>query len=283
MGIVYSHTCVRLGISIFSPVVVEKYFLARHFKMAWETYLKSLGESSRPKYERWIQLFQEHQDSYDDQSTFESRIINFFENLHNEGYAAKTIWSIYSIVKSYLQTTKSFHIEDQIPQLTRLIINWGKKEEVKKSKTFSQDEVKRFTTDAPDDYIYLPMKVALIIGLHGVLRVSELVDLDFNNIQVRYDIQAIQGSVTRKKQKGPRANSTFLITDDLFRSKVQLYIQKFVDAVRSFSCSIKKMNVFHCCIQLENFSHSLSRKKIKGVSCADLPKLERLLIKKLVK
>ena len=201
---------------------------------SWNTFLQSLSPKSIPSYQRWIKQFKEYQAIHSNQlpnSSLEAEINDFFDDLHQSGKATSTLWSVYSIIKSYLLITQSYRLDERMPQLIRLLKNWQKKEEQKKSKVFSRDNVIKFLSDAPDDEKYLVMKASLVVGIHGFLRLSELTEFQFDQIQERPQIEAIQGTIARKKQTGPKANSTFLITEAIFKQKLEQYIHKFKSKV----------------------------------------------------
>jgi integrase len=83
--------------------------------------------------------------------------------------------------------------------------------------------VNEYLTNAPDDYINIPIKLVLIIAIHGFLRKSEIVSI------MRSDVSEVDGMVIikvwRKKTRGPKLQSSFLITDEKYVSKVLAYIQ----------------------------------------------------------
>jgi hypothetical protein len=74
------------------------------------------------------------------------------------------------------------------------------------------------------------MKVALIIAVHGFLRKSELVEFVFDNVTISNEL--FMGKVNRKKGVESRKLSTFLVTDKLFLSKLNLYFNKFDGKVK---------------------------------------------------
>ena len=131
------------------------------------------------------------------------------------------------MIKTYLQVTQAYKIEQPMPQLTKMFKGWEKKEETKKSKVFTREQINTFLSDAPDDDTYLPIKAALVIGIYGCLRKTELAQMQFESIQYVQEINAFKATIQRKKQKGPQANSTFMIMNELDTRTLQNYIQVF--------------------------------------------------------
>ena len=200
--------------------------------MSWQSFVDALSEESKVKYLRWSDKFAKHLEESQNIQDLGISVSSFFEKLHSNGYATSTLWSIHSIIKTYLQAQHNFNTEEKLPLLTRMFEGWQKKESTKKSAVFTREQVDTFIQSAPDDHEYLVKKVALIIGLHGVMRKAELVNLNFSNVQIVDNMNnSIRGSFQRKKSKGPQANSTFLITEDLPKKKVLMYIDIFKSSV----------------------------------------------------
>ena len=261
---------VRHEIKLFSPVgnisnfrsFWEFYFSSVKMEArlsSWDTFLGSLNEKSRPVYERWVKQFKNFQEIHQKEvpnSTLETVINNFFDDLHQSGKATSSLWSIYSIIKSYLHITISYKLEDTMPQLVRILKNWAKKEDQKNSKIFTKAEVIKFLAEAPDDETCLVMKVALIIGLQGFLRLSELTEFQFDQIKPapkEVVADGFQAAIPRKKQKGPKSNSTFLVIDVLFSKILHNYINIFKNEVLSLvKLHNSKFPQFQVCINLKN-------------------------------
>ena len=112
--------------------------------MSWQSFVNALNENSRPKYQHWASSFQSYQDK--NNGSVADTVIGFFENLHEENYATSTIWSIYSIIKTYLQITQNFRTADEISRLTKMFKNWEKEEEVKNPKYLLETKSKNFST-----------------------------------------------------------------------------------------------------------------------------------------
>ena len=127
-----------------------------------------------------------------------------------------------------------------------MLSNWQKKEETKKSKVFTREEVDKFFEQAPDDHQYLLIKCALVLALHGMLRISELTSFDCSYITIKPEIKAVQGIVERKKNNGPKANTTFLVVDEKYKSKLETYINILNSSVtNTFSYSLTLLFASH--------------------------------------
>ena len=83
---------------------------------------------------------------------------------------------------------------------------------------------------APDDSNYLIMKVASILGLKCTLRMAELLELDYKDINVRAD-NMIEVTISRVKQKGPKERSAYFITDERSVQIVKKYMECFSNQV----------------------------------------------------
>lgn len=158
-----------------------------------EIFMQSLNPASRPLYQRWIDRFQDEveenaafptsSDQFND--SHHGVIITFFQNLHDQEYATSTLWCVQAVIKRYLQFKYKYQLDQSLPQLERLLKQWEKSEEVKKAPIFSQDSIRSFLQNAPDDK-FLLAKVILSIGVHGLMRSAELLNLDCSEVEVEH-------------------------------------------------------------------------------------------------
>jgi hypothetical protein len=116
---------IKLSTTLENP---EKQWLA--MIGALETYLRSLSKASQAQYRRQIENFRKHEQASPDLPKTEA-VMQYFAKEH-EQYSSTTIWGHYSMIEIYLKLTHKFTLEDEIPQLKKLIQNWEKHEEKKK-------------------------------------------------------------------------------------------------------------------------------------------------------
>ena len=196
-----------------------------------QSFLQSLNPSSRPSYERWINKFHDEVEqnvpfpnaNQDFNDSHHGAIMTFFQLLHQD-YATTTLWSINAIIKRYLQIQYKYELDKNLPNLEKLLKQWQKSEEIKKAPTFSQDNIKTFIENAPDEK-YIVAKVIFSIGLHGLMRSSELIALDCDDVVTNSIDASIQIKMKRKKNSGPQAYSFFLIKDEMHKQHIIKYIQ----------------------------------------------------------
>lgn len=201
----------------------------------WDTFLDSLAQSSKLAYTRCASdyfYFSSKKtpplDPQDDASLFA-----FLHSLRkNQKFKASTLWTMLSMIGTFFvrvfnkvnpSTGKNF-ITDQLRQ-------WTKDDETKKALVFSKEDVYKFIKEAPREPELLQKKVVLILGVFGLLRRSEIIALQFDHIQMRDN--EVKVSIQRKKGRGPKATSTFLITDEDALAVLKDYVSLF-DAVRLF-------------------------------------------------
>ena len=140
------------------------------------------------------------------------------------------------LLQTYLKTVRDFELDEKMPQLTKKFKNWQKSETKKQSLVFSRDQIGKFFSDAPNDYIWLPRKVVAALGLLGTLRKSELVAIDWHNVISEQD-HGITIQVTRKKTSS-LLPTNFIIPEDATFGGVNIvalirqYIGCFQDADR---------------------------------------------------
>lgn len=203
-------------------------------KDSWQVYLNSLKPESAKKYSDWTKAFEEFCNK-PEQKTVElaQNVLDFFESCHDDGYATSSLWSASSALKSFLLIKHSFKLEDQVPLLKRLFKNW--ETEVEQSAVFTPEQIEKFLKEALDDSSYLSIKVATIIGLFGSLRIQELADFTFQQLQKQGQVYI--GEVLRGKGRGPKKMSKFVIDSHL--DIVESYVNRFSEEIRPLFLQIK--------------------------------------------
>jgi integrase len=208
-----------------------------------QNYLRSLNPSSSQSYQKIFDEFSTFRSSEaEKQKPLCEVVVDFFSMCHDDGYLTSTLWTRYSVIKTCLQISERFSVKDSVPHLSKMLKNWQKAEEQKKSRVFTASEIARFVEEAPSDAEYLPMKVALLFGIHGLLRKSELISLDWKNITLieTEAVKHLHVQLFRKKQKGPRASTSFLITKESYVEICKLYMTCAPDDVRNIVVIIKR-------------------------------------------
>lgn len=143
---------------------------------------ESLPEKSRKRYEIVYKSFRDWQALRKIDSFCEDILIVYFKEL-SEKYVSSTLWVNYSMLRS----TLSIHHNVNMSSYDRLRnylkrCSKGFQSTRGQTKTFRAEEINRFIREAPDE-IYLVTKVALIIGVIGACRKSELRSLTTKDVQ----------------------------------------------------------------------------------------------------
>jgi site-specific recombinase XerD len=200
-----------------------------------QTYLDGLAPASRPTYESRIKDFSAYIEE-DNARPLDDLIVTYFSRLRKT-YSTSTLWTQYSVIKTYLNLTRKYDIKKEVPQLPKLLKQWQKKEEKKKSSVFSKDQVESFLATAPNDPAQTTMRAVLSVGICGLMRTAELLELTFERVEEQKldtsgDVQ-FKIFVNRKKQVGPRALSSFVVTNKQFTQAIKHYIDRFPEKVNT--------------------------------------------------
>jgi integrase len=103
----------------------------------------------------------------------------------SKDYAASSLWTIYSILNKYFKVYLSINLKD-CALLQDFLKKQDKQHLVKKSKVLSKENIAGFLNLKDTDTIIVA-KVALVIGIHSLLRISEITDLNFDNVEKKDD------------------------------------------------------------------------------------------------
>ena len=159
---------------------------------------------------------------------------NFVVEL-KEMYMASTLWSIFSILKSYFEYEHRLDLGQNLPGVPRLLKQWEKVEETKKSKVlsyflvltlfqvFTKAEIEKFLSECPNTIEHIHLKLVVVIGCYGLLRGIEIETLSFEQIKFEGEICFV--TVNRKKHGGPVKGSRFAITDPIGVDIVHRYFE----------------------------------------------------------
>ncbi|XP_039307828.1 uncharacterized protein LOC120358251 [Solenopsis invicta] len=145
----------------------------------------------------------------------ENNLIVYFKELSKK-LKPSTIWSVWSILKSTLNTRDNVNINNFL-NLKALVKNNSKGYKPKKSSVLKWDEILKFINNAPD-YVHLASKVILIFGICGALRCDELTKLKIQDVENNGNKYLV--SIHESKNDMPRQ----FIIGDLFYKKVTQYM-----------------------------------------------------------
>jgi hypothetical protein len=167
------------GVEGFDPTGVNPQlanpneFLALPSVVIW---LNSLSPKSKAVYEKRLReyFFLKTERRIDG---FEDAVQAYINELHDIGYKSGVIWSAYSIVCSWVKMVHHIDIMGYCKQNKRLLAQWAKLETKKKSAVFTEEDIKNYITNAPDDDTHLPKKFALAVGCGGCTRKVELLEI----------------------------------------------------------------------------------------------------------
>lgn len=200
----------------------------------WNQYLSTLESSSKLKYKRCIADYIAFcQRSTIDLATPNS-VLQYLRALREpqqeedegeKGYAASTLWSFTSIIGTFLFSTYKINgIATKKGIVGTTLSQWEKQDLVKKALTFTKDDVATFInrTTNPANMVY---KLAMIIGISGLLRKKEIYELQYENVHLSEN--EIRIAVLRKKNKGPKEGSYILLTDPLYITVIREYTSRF--------------------------------------------------------
>lgn len=138
------------------------------------TVTKFLPEKSKDRYNMCYIEFLAWQKKNLTTSFSESVLLIYFNEL-SQVHKPPTLWSRWSMLKSLINLNQGINI-NSYHKLKKFLKNFGKGHIPKKSPVLTLSQINKFLNEY-DDFIYLEIKVILIIGVFGALRTSELIDL----------------------------------------------------------------------------------------------------------
>lgn len=119
-----------------------------------------LPQKSRREYEKYYALLRDWQQEKKTNSFSENVFIAFFGDLLKK-WKSSTLWKIYSILKATINVKHNIDIS-RFKKLKTLLKRSSEKYVAKKSKVFTEENIKQFLENAPDE-IYLATKVIKLI------------------------------------------------------------------------------------------------------------------------
>ncbi|CAH0553832.1 unnamed protein product [Brassicogethes aeneus] len=142
----------------------------------------NLPSASKKKYESVYKAFLDWH-SLNNMSLFTENVLLCYFSELAEKYKSTTLWVHYSMLRSTLLINKSINIE-KFTKLRSFLKRKSQGYRPKKSKAFSNEEIQKFMTEAPE-IKYLATKVALVMGSMGACRMKEMREMsvkDFEDI-----------------------------------------------------------------------------------------------------
>ncbi|KAK5650166.1 hypothetical protein RI129_001195 [Pyrocoelia pectoralis] len=128
-----------------------------------------LPVKSAARYEKAYDAFLEWCKTKKIKNYTENCLLAYFKDISEH---KKSIWSIYSMVKSCLSIKHNLDIS-KYPKLIAFLKRTTEHHNPKKSRILDEQQILKFISDAPDTTCIL-MKVVLIIGISGACRREEL-------------------------------------------------------------------------------------------------------------
>jgi integrase len=154
-------------------------------------------------YANWIDKYLKFHESYPPNTKHSSNLFLEFLTSISERYCANTLWQCHSAVGKWLLMYENIDIKSNI-----LIKNFLKRKSKthleKKSLTLNEENINDFLVNAPNNDNFLLIKCAMVVGISGLTRISELTNLDFSNLKLSGDNYEflISQSKTDLKKKG---------------------------------------------------------------------------------
>lgn len=167
-----------------------------------------LSEKSKQRYEAVYKTFMDWRNGKGITTFSESVFLDYFGEVI-EKYSPSSLWSLYSMLRCTLSANNNVCIE-KYAKLRALLKQINAGYQRKQSKTFSQEEINKFISEAPDD-VYLAVKVASIIAILGACKMQELHSLTIQNIELLDSAMLV--TIPETATKHPRK---FIITDHFY-------------------------------------------------------------------
>ncbi|CAH0557987.1 unnamed protein product [Brassicogethes aeneus] len=176
----------------------------------------TITEKSKALYERTYAVYKNWCAEKNYTHTTEEVLLDYFGKAAAKSKAS-TLWARFSMIKAMTNMRENIDI-GQFSKLTAFLRGRNGTYEPKKAAVFSQEEITRFILEAPDA-VYLSKKAVLVIGIAGACRRDELINLKFDDLDVRDDIIIV--NIPLKGKKG--STRKFVIVDPLWVKVVTKY------------------------------------------------------------
>ncbi len=213
-----------------SPAALR--FLSGRYPSGFTRFLSALAATSKAQYMmaptnfcRWAMENKKEADL--------ATLLDYVVYLHLRGYKSSTLQSMLSALKAFFQyyilEGKAMEIKRDVPDVQRLLDQWAKEEEVKKSSVFAKEEYEAFIGQNIASGDDLMLKVCMILGIHGCLRRKELWGLMFEDISFTTidGEEALLFQLFRVKRKGRKVLTKIAVTGRQNLAVIRRYMAAF--------------------------------------------------------
>ena len=116
--------------------------------ISWVRYLKDLesGPIYKNRIDEWIAWLDKPND-FGVKPVFETKedaIEGYFQDMHEKGYAASTLFGWWSIFVKYWEMTKQGNLKTRLPIIEPTLKKWAKAERIKKANVFTEEQQEIF-------------------------------------------------------------------------------------------------------------------------------------------
>lgn len=111
-----------------------------------------------------------------------SSVLEFLNQMKSV-YAVTTLWQAYSCLNKYYTIYHGWKPFSNYPVIKDFLKKLEKGHDKKKSQVFSQEQVSKFLSEFSEESSGLVKKCVMIMGYFGGMRISELTDLTFENVE----------------------------------------------------------------------------------------------------
>lgn len=193
----------------------------------WTTFLQSLAPTSQLRYTRAVSDYLDFAATQNLDRQNEESVLNYMIYLHNEqDFTTSTLWSLSSMISSFFKIVfrKPEGVLQKKSPLSVQLGLWEKQDHVTQAPILEKEEIHRFIA-LPSSPENLPVKVALILAVSGLLRRQEIDDLTFECME--FKDEELKVAVQRQKAVGPKQVSHFLVTDPSALAVLREYFNCF--------------------------------------------------------
>jgi integrase len=175
-------------------------------------------------YQKWISSYK----TWIAQNNKEENVDTVLEFLSflSESYSPSTLWHVYAILNKYFKVYKGLNLNN-CELLRDFLKAKGKTHAVKKSDVFTEGEIDDFLNFQDNDD-NITFKIILILGIHGLLRYTEITELQFADIKKVDDNNEVMYKVIIRTSKTDQAgNGFFFFVVGKHVSHIDKYISCF--------------------------------------------------------
>jgi integrase len=180
--------------------------------------------------ETYFKAYQRFQNWLKDKGTTkvsESTLLAYFqENLAVK--APTTMWSEYSLLKKMLRVQNGVDIS-KFTSITDLLKQTSRSHQKKKASTFSNDEVDRFLSSAPNTLDFIQEKLAFLLGIFGGLRSEEFCEIQFASIE-EFDDHLKVCLAQRKTDQAGNGTTFFVMACEVEMKSPLYYFRLYKEA-----------------------------------------------------